>query len=280
MTRFNPSDPIVRMAATPRRQLSTLTALAGAILLAFFVAPDALARSSVSTANVSDSFRQGFVAYWRSGSRDFPARLESTVAFWFRFHLVKAGVSALLLGVAVALAVVLWRHVGQRTGGRLARLRFGLSWAPVGMLGVFALVALMANVQGAAAPFASLLPMLTSGGADGELAATLAQVRHQADAHPSPRHSPALTVMVSDFAVYHAVLAAMAAALTCALAVTAVVLWKRSRTPVDGRSKRVTKLGAAVSSLLAAVTLVIALANVMNAVNSPQALAHFFAGGW
>ncbi|WP_043506122.1 hypothetical protein [Streptomyces glaucescens] len=268
------------MTETPRRRLGTLTALAAATLLAFFVAPNALARdSSVSTANVSDTFRQGFVAYWRSGSGDLPDRLETAVAFWFRFHLVKAGVSALLLAVAVALGVVLWRQVRQRTGGWPARVRLGLSWVSAAALGLFALVALVANVQGAAAPFASLLPMLTSGGADGELAATLAEVRHQADASPSPRHSPALTVMAGDFAVYHAVLATMAAALTCALAVTGVVLWKRSRTSAEGRSRRTTVL-AAVSSLLAAAWLVIAFANVTNAVNSQQALARFFAGGW
>ncbi|MFH8804609.1 tat (twin-arginine translocation) pathway signal sequence [Streptomyces sp. NPDC017936] len=271
---------IARMTATPQRQISTLTASAGAILLVFFLAPDAVARTSVSTANVSDSFRQGFIAYWQSGSQDFPPRLQATVAFWFRFHLVKAGCSVLLLAVAVALGVTLRRHFRQRTGGRSARLRRGLSCVLVGVLALFALTALMANVQGAAAPFASLLPLLTNGGADGELAATLTQVRQQAAAHPSPGHSPALTFMVGEFAVYHAVLAAMAATITCVLAGSSILLWNRSRTSADRHAKQATKLGAAVSALWAAVALVITFSNAMNAANSPQALAHLFTGGW
>ncbi|MER7485513.1 tat (twin-arginine translocation) pathway signal sequence [Streptomyces sp. NPDC126497] len=268
------------MTATPRRRISTLIASAGAILLAFFLAPDALARTSVSTANVSDSFRQGFIDYWQSDGRGFPPRLEDTVTFWFRFHLVKAGLSLLLLAVAVALGVVLWRHARQRAGGRSARLRRGLSCVPAGMLGLFALVALMANVQGAVAPFASLLPMLVNGGAEGELATVLAQVRQQAQAHPGSGHSPAFAFMVGEFAVYHAVLAAMAATVTCVLAGTSIMLWNRSRASADGRSPRATRPGAAVSALWAAAALVITVSNVMNAANSSRALAHLFAGGW
>ncbi|MFD7705433.1 tat (twin-arginine translocation) pathway signal sequence [Streptomyces caelestis] len=277
MKRF---DAVVRTAAPPRRQISTLAALAGVILLAFFFVPGALARTSVSTANVSRSFRRGFVAYWQSGSQDFPPQLETTVAFWFRFHLVKAGVSALLLAVTVALGVVLWRYFRQRPGGRSARLRRGLSCVPVGVLGLFALAALMANVQGAAAPFASLLPMLTTGGADGELAATLTQVRQQANAHPSSGHSPVLAFMVREFAVYHAVLATMAGVITCVLAGTGIMLWNRSRASANGQPKHAAKTGAAVSALWATIALVIAFSNAVNAANSPQALARLFAGNW
>ncbi|MFB8247252.1 tat (twin-arginine translocation) pathway signal sequence [Streptomyces sp. NPDC055952] len=276
MKRFNAA---VRTAASPQRQISTLTALAGVVLLSFFFVPDALARTSVSTANVSDSFRRGFVVHWQSGSHDLPPQLETTVVFWYRFHLVKAGISALLLAVTVALGVALWRHFRQRPGGRSARRRHWLSCVMVGMLGLFALVALMANVQGATAPFASLLPMLTTGGADGELAATLTQVRHQANAQPSSGGSPVFAYMVREFAVYHAVLAAMSGVITCVLAGTSVMLWKRSRVS-GGQLKRSSATGAAVSALLAAGALVIALSNAANAANSPQALAHFFAGSW
>ncbi|AJE41479.1 hypothetical protein [Streptomyces nodosus] len=270
-----------RLTATPRRQIGLLAALAGAVLVAFFLAPDALARSSVDTANVSDSFRRGFVAYWGSGSEDFPTRLSATVDFWFRFHLVKAGVSALLLAVALALGVVLSRYVRQRTSGRAGRLGLALSRALVGVLGLFALVALVANLQGAAAPFASLLPMLTSGGApDGELTATLAQVRQQIAVYPEGRHSPALTVMISDFALYHWVLAGLAAVVALAMAGASVVSWRRLTTSSDARSRRASAFGGVVSAVLAAVVLVIAYANTTNAADSPRALADFFAGGW
>ncbi|MFD0343241.1 tat (twin-arginine translocation) pathway signal sequence [Streptomyces sp. NPDC127117] len=273
-------EPLSRFSVTPRRQLGLLTALAGALLVAFFFAPNALARSSVSTANVSDSFRRGFVAYWGSGSQDFPTELDTTVSFWFRFHLVKAGVSALLLTVAVALAVVLRRRLRQRTAGRADRLPLALSGVVVAALGLFALVALVANLQGAAAPFASLLPMLTSGGADGELASALSEVRRQLAVHPGGRHSPALTLMIGEFATYHAVLAAMAALVALVLAGVSVVLWRRPKPSTDARSRHTLKLGGYASALLTAVVLVIAFANTTNAADSSRALAGFFAGGW
>ncbi|MFJ1651039.1 tat (twin-arginine translocation) pathway signal sequence [Streptomyces sp. NPDC088337] len=269
-----------RLTATPRRQIGLLTALAGAVLVAFFLAPNALARSSVNTANVGDTFRRGFVAYWGSGSEDFPTQLSTTVAFWFRFHLVKAGVSALLLAVAVVLGVVLSRHLRQSTGGRTSRFPLALYRALVGVLGLFALVALLANLQGAAAPFASLMPMLTSGGADGELTATLGQVQQQIAVYPEGRHSPALAVMISDFALYHAVLAAMAVIVALAMTGASVVCWRRLRTSSDTRSRRAMKFGGTGSAILAAVVLVIAYANTTTATHSPQALADFFAGGW
>jgi hypothetical protein len=257
-----------------------LTALTGACLVAFFLAPNALARGSVSTANVGDAFREGFTAYWASGSRDFPAQLDTTVAFWFRFHLVKAGVSALLLAVAVTFAVVLWRHSRQRAAdGRAARFSQVLSGALVGTVGLFALVALIANLQGAAAPFASLLPMLTAGG-DGELTATVTEIRQQLAAHPDGRHSPALTAMIDDFAVYHAVLAAMAALVALALAGASVMAFRRLGASADARSRRSARTAGLASALLAAVVLVVAVANTMSAADSPQALSGFFAGGW
>lgn len=268
------------MSADPRRQIRLLTALTGALLVAFFLAPNALARSSVNTANVGDSFRHGFVAYWASGSEDFPALLGTTMNYWFRFHLVKAGVSALLLAVAVALGVVLWRRGRQQIERRSHRLP--VTWADslVGVLGIFALVALMANLQGAAAPFASLLPMLTTGGAEGELTQSLAQARQQLAVYPDGQHSPALSVMISDFAVYHAAFAVMAALLALAMAGASVMLWRQLKTSPERRSRRAAKFGFTASAVLTAAALVVAFANTTSAADSPRALAGFFAGGW
>ncbi|MFF6961597.1 tat (twin-arginine translocation) pathway signal sequence [Streptomyces sp. NPDC008317] len=269
-----------RLTATPRRQAGALTALTGVLLVAFFIAPNALARSSVNTGNVSDTFRRGMVAYWGSGREGFPGQLDATVSFWFRFHVVKAGVSALLLATVVALGVVLWRQARQRTGGRVGRLSVVAPGAVVTLLGLFALVALVANVQGAAAPFASLLPMLTGGGTDRALDGTLTDVRRQLADYPAGQHSPALTVMVNDFAVYHAVLAAMAALVALAAAVGCVLLWRRSRAAADARSKRTMTFGVAAGAAMTLIVLVIAFANASSAAHSPQALADFFAGGW
>ncbi|QGV82331.1 tat (twin-arginine translocation) pathway signal sequence [Streptomyces ficellus] len=276
------------LTATPRRQAGFLACAAGVVLVAFFLAPNALARSSIDTGNVGDAFREGFVSHWASGGRDLPARLDAAVAFWFRFHLVKAGVSALLLAVAVALAVVLGRRYRQLSGGRNrgrtgrvpGALALPRALVLAGVLALFALVALVANLQGAVAPFSSLLPFLTSGGGHGELGATLDEVRQQLAALPAGERSPALAFMVGDFAAYHAVLAVMAALVAVASAGAAAVLFRRLRASRDVRSRRARTCGAAATAVLAAAALVIAVANTTSAADSPRALALFFAGDW
>ncbi|MFD8235999.1 tat (twin-arginine translocation) pathway signal sequence [Streptomyces sp. NPDC059696] len=264
------------------RRIGVLTATSGALLAAFFVVPHALAHDGVDSSNVAASFRRGLISYWDSGSADFPRHLDATVEFWFRFHLVKAAVSALLLAAVVVLGVALRRAARQRADERPGRRVLVPAGALVASLGPFALVALVANVQGAVAPFASLLPMLTDGGprADGELAGTLAQMRRQIAGHPAEGHSPALTVMIGDFALYHAVLAVMAAVAALALVGAAVTLWKRHRTGSDAGSKRATKAGIAASAACAVLALVVAVANTTSAAHSSQALAALLDGGW
>ncbi|MER5712956.1 tat (twin-arginine translocation) pathway signal sequence [Streptomyces sp. NPDC042898] len=277
---MNSFDSLPRLTSAPRRQIGILAVVTAALLAAFFVVPNSLAHQGVDTGNIRAAFRSGMVGYWESGSQDFPRQLEAAVAFWFRFHLVKAGVSALLLAATVALGVVLrrqWRRAAVDRPGRVLLVPPALL---VALLGPFALVGLVANVQGATAPFASLLPLLTNGGADGELATTLAQIRQQLADYPAGAHAPALTAMVSDLALYHAVLAAMAALVTVALAAIAVVQWRQHRATSDGRSRRAMKLGITVSVLLSGVVFVVALANTTTATHSAEALAGLFNGGW
>ncbi|MEW2609792.1 tat (twin-arginine translocation) pathway signal sequence [Streptomyces sp. NPDC047880] len=271
-----------RLTTAPGRRIGVLTATSGALLAAFFVVPGTLAHDGVDSGNVAASFRRGLVAYWDSGSPDFPRQLDTTVEFWFRFHLVKAVVSALLLAAVVVLGVLLGRLARQRADGRPGRRLLVPAGALVALLGPFALVALVANVQGAVAPFASLLPMLTGGDADtdGELAGTLAQMRQQIADHPAEGHSPPLAAMIGDFALYHAVLAAMAATAGLALAGVAAALWRRRRAAPGTRSRRAMKAGVAASALCAALALVIAVANTTSAAHSSQALAAFLDGGW
>ncbi|RSS57342.1 tat (twin-arginine translocation) pathway signal sequence [Streptomyces sp. WAC01280] len=268
------------LTGAPRRQIGVLIAVTAALLVAFFVVPNSLVHQGVDTGNLRAAFRSGMVGYWASGSEDFPRQLEAAVAFWFRFHLVKAGVSALLLAATVALGVVLrrqWRRAAVDRPGRFLLVPPALL---VTLLVPFALVGLVANIQGATAPFASLLPLLTNGGADGELTTTLAQIRQQLADYPAGPHAPALTAMVSDLALYHAVLAAMAALVTGALAAIAVVQWRQHRATSDGRSRRAVKLGITASVLLSGVVFVVAFANTTTATHSAEALAGLFNGGW
>lgn len=267
-----------RRTSAPRRQVGVLTAVIAVLLAAFFLLPNALTHDGVHAGNVGGAFRRGMVAYWDSGRQGFPRELDGAVGFWFRFHLVKAGVSALLLAAVVLLGVVLWRWSRQRAG-RPGRLRTVPPGVLVALLGPFALVGLVANAQGAAAPFASLLPMLTDAGG-GEAAATVSEIRRQIADHPTGRPSPALAFMIRDFALYHAVLAAMAAVLALTLAGACAALWRRRRITRDTPSRRALALGAAASAVLAVLALVIALANTTSAAHSPEALAALFEGGW
>src|SRR5262249_5824464 len=124
--------------------------------------------------------RTAMVGYWRSGDRNYPPALQRVVDYWFRFHLIKDGIAALLLIVLGMLTVQLWRtflradELGM--GSRAALVSAGTA---VPMLALFALAVVMANVQGALAPFSSLLPLLMGGTPDAGLADTLAQARQQ-----------------------------------------------------------------------------------------------------
>ena len=78
------------------------------------------------------------------------------------------------------------------------------------VIAVSSAAVVMANIQGAVAPFASLISLLPLGSHDKRLIHTLGQVRQGLAAYPGAggRTAPALEAMISDFALYHAALAA------------------------------------------------------------------------
>lgn len=172
---------------------AALTALAAILIAAFVVAPGALAGSLPG--GLGAALRESFEEYWRA---DQQAHLQTVVDYWFRYHIAKGAIAALLLGVLIPLGVLITRAF-VRSGGP-ARAFAGVS---VGLLALVALVAVMANLQGAIAPLSSLLPMLPGD--------ALAQVAPQlaAGAHPPA----AVAVMVDDFARYHVAMAVIAAVL-------------------------------------------------------------------
>jgi hypothetical protein len=261
-----------------------------ALVAAFVVAPRTLAASRsgggfADERSLIEAFRRAFVEYWNSGERDFSPGLERIVDYWIRYHVAKAVIAAILLTVLVALGVLLWKAFLRASGLGVGR-RAGLASAGVlvTMLALFSLVTVMANVQGAVAPFASLLPMLMAGAPDGELADTLDQVRQGlADSPgagaPTP---PALEVMISDFSRYHVAMAAIAAIVTVSLVGIAVVLWVRLVRPAssDRRTKRVWGSFGVLAALLSLVMVVVVVANTTTAADPVPALLAFFSGGW
>ncbi|MFI7543504.1 hypothetical protein [Actinoplanes sp. NPDC049599] len=278
------------MLTIPGRKLGSLAAVAVLLAVAFVLAPPTLAgaRSSAGIGDerdLTEALRAAFVEYWHSGAPAFSPRLEQVVDYWFRYHVVKAGIAALLLVVLVALGVLL-RQAYQRADaiGRRGRAALASAGALVTALGLLALVTVMANVQGAVAPFASLLPMLTGNTADAELTGTLDQVRQRIAAAPAPggRTPPALAVMIDDFARYHVAMALIAAIVAASLVVLSVAAWRRfSRATAADRATRRSRASFGVlTAVTSLILMVIALANTATAADPAPALAAFFAGGW
>jgi hypothetical protein len=282
--------PSSRSAGVPGRALATLVALVAGLAGAFVVAPPRLAASGAA-GDLADhgelvaAFRTAVVGYWRSGDRQYPPALQRVVDYWFRFHLFKGGIAALLLIVLGVLSVLLWRTYlrarALRTGSRAALVSAGTA-SP--MLALFALAVVMANIQGAMAPFSSLLPLLMEGPSDGGLAGTLAQARQQlAGSHRTSGYTPpALDAMVSDFAWYHAVVAVMAAVVVVALLVLSVMFWRSFARvgSADRRARRVLAWSGAGSALSSLIVVVLLIANTGVAMDPAPALLGLFNGGF
>jgi hypothetical protein len=260
------------------------------LVVAFVVAPPRLAAGDAAgdladQDHLAAALRTGVVEYWRSSDRNYPPALQRVVDYWLRFHLIKGGIAALLLIVLIALAVLLWRTFlrtdGLRVGSRAALVSAGTA---VPLLALFALAAVMANIQGAMAPFASLFPMLMDGTPDAGLAATLAQARQQlAGSHRAGGYTPpALDAMVSDFAWYHAAMAFVAAIVAVALLGLSVVFWRSFARvgSTDRRTRRVLGSFGALSALSSLIVLVVFVANTGTAMDPAPALLGLFNGGF
>jgi hypothetical protein len=187
--------------------------------------------------------------------------------------------------VSIALAVLLWRAFlgadGLGAGGRAVVASGGVLAT---ILAVLSLLTTMANIQGASAPFASLLPLLAVGASAGDLRETLDQVRpllagSPGAGRPSP---PALEVMIGDFARYHAVMAVVAAVVALALLGLTLTWWRRfarARTADRRRGFVVGSLGV-LSGVMSLIVIVLAMANATTAADPAPALLAFFDGGW
>lgn len=284
-TRTAPSRPV----GVPGRALAALVAVVAGLAVAFVVAPPRLAGDAAGDLADQDhlaaAFRTGVVEYWRSGERNYPPALQRVVDYWFRFHLVKGGIAALLLIVLVALAVLLWRarlrSDGLGTGSRAALVSTGTA---VPLLALFALAVVMANIQGAMAPFASLFPMLMDGPPDAGLAGTLAQARQQlAGSHRTSGYTPpALDAMVSEFAWYHVAFAIVAVVVVVALLSLSVVFWRSFARmgPADRRARRVLGSFGVLAASSSLIVLVVFVANTGTAMDPAPALLGLFNGGF
>jgi hypothetical protein len=282
--RSHPTPP-----RSPGLAAGILVAVAVALAAAFVVAPPVLAglRSGGELdgeRRLAGAFRAEFVPYWHAGGPAFPPGLQRLVDYWVRYHVVKAVLAAALLVVLVALGVLIWTAVLRAGGLRAAtRVALGSAGVLVTTLALCSLALVMANVQGAVAPFASLLPMLTGDPTDAGLTHTLAQVRQElADSrNPGAHVRPAVEVMVGDFSRYHLAMAVIAAIVAVGLAALAVLAWRRAGTrPADRRTQRALRSFGVLSTLFSLAATVVVVANTTTAADPTPALLAFFQGGW
>lgn len=272
------------------RVLAGLVALAVALVAAFVLAPRALAASSsgggyVEERNVIEAVRGAFVEYWDSGDSGFPPSLDRVVDLWFRYHVVKAVIAAILVVVLSVLAILLCKAFLRAAGTGLGRkVALASACALVSTLVLFSLLMVMANIQGAVAPFASLLPMLAVGPMDAKLAITLDHVKQRLADFPSAGHQspPALDVMLSEFSQFHVALAVLAAIVAVVFVGMTVVLWKgfARAGSSNGQARRLWGSFGVLSGLFLLVMIVLAAANATTAQDPAPALLAFFEGGW
>ncbi|MEU4243309.1 hypothetical protein [Actinoplanes sp. NPDC026619] len=247
------------------RRFVPLIALVGLLITAFVLLPGPLAGNDFpGQGRLVAAVHQGFVGYWQAGSSALPPPLQHVVDYWFRFHLVKGLIAALLLATLIVLGVRLRRSL---TGAALVA-----AGGAVVALGVLATVAVMANIQGMVAPFGSLFPMLLERPATPPLTAALTDAGRQLAA--GGRFSPAVQVMVDQFVRYHAAMAVMAAVLTVLLAGLAATSWRRFA------KRRQRALMPALWSVLTVAPVILLIANVSSVADPVPSLLGLVRGGW
>jgi hypothetical protein len=271
-----------RPAGVPGRALAALTALTAALVAAFVAAPSALLARGPDSGlgdeqHLTDAFRSAFVGYWRSGGPGLTPDLQQIVEYWQRYHLAKAVIAAVALVVLVALGRLLWTAFLRADGGP-RRIGLAAAGSLAAVLALVPVVAVLANLQGVMAPYASLFPMLVDGApGGGELAGVLDQARQQLAGAQTPgtRVSPALDVMVGELGWYHVVMAVLAPIVALALIGLSVLAWRRfAATRADGRTRRLLGVSGAVAALVALPFLLLTAANVSVAADpAPATLA-------
>jgi hypothetical protein len=265
----------------PTRRRLALPLVAALLTVAVFLLPFRLAALGpgggfASQRALGGAVASGLVRFWSQGSRELPAELAATVDFWARFHVIKALLATALLVVLVLLApLVLERFARAATIPRrlLALLVAGLHAS----VAVLALLIVVANLQGAIAPLASVLGLAPVARPGGALGSTTAEVRRTLTAGAD---TPALDTLLSGFTTYHVAMAWLGAAVTLALLAAAVVGRRRAAASRAERARRSLVLLTVVATVaLAGFFGVVTAANISTAAHPAPALLAFFEGG-
>lgn len=206
------------------------------LTLAVFVVPAGLlsARGFPGEAALVAASASAFVSADLSAPLAGSDALAELTVVWQEFHLVKAAIAAALVVALVGIAST----VGDRAEGvGHGRRRWLLYVAhPVVVFWLLGAVAvLLANLQGAAVPFASVASLLPAASPASELGGVVSQLRMAVERDSSPLVGGLAGELLSEFARYHAVFAALAA-VTGGVLVTLAVrgAWRRWRLGAKG----------------------------------------------
>jgi hypothetical protein len=279
-----PAAPAGRLLSGRDRAAALFLAILIVLLAAGFVlAPRALAGADPTHEHsLSAATSQAFTAYWQSARRSYPPALADLVAYWRRYHLAKAGFAVALTIALCWLAHLLWRSLLRAGRLRLATTTAAVvSGSAVTALAFGSVLVVTATIQGALAPFSSLVSLLPVGHGDPALTESAGQIQHDLAGHQAlPRTPTTLGEIIDDFQRYHAVLAAQAAILAVVLIALSTLMWRRA--PTAGRAvpraKPLLRLLATAFTLLTAIVLVVGAANLSTALNPDPALRLFFGG--
>ncbi len=253
-----------------------------AVLLtaAVFLVPAGLValRGLSSEAAVRSASESAFVGADLSAPVADSAALAELTAVWREFHLVKAVVAGVLVVVLVGVVSSVRRRAEATGRGRRRwLLRSAHAGAVVWLLG--ALTLLLANLQGAAAPFASVASFLPPGGS-GELGGVLEDLRSAVDAGSPSSVGGVAGALLGDFTRYHAVFAVLAAVTGGVLTALAVRAgWRRWRARGQGGASQPTwLLRSGLYGAAGGLFLLLALANASTWVHPAPALVASLGG--
>ncbi|MHA4854227.1 hypothetical protein L1080_032510 [Rhodococcus sp. MSC1_016] len=260
-----------RVGVTSGRALALLVTAAVALSVGFVVAPAALAGGGYGTfydnRPLVDSLKVNFAEYWRAGTGNQSPGLQDIVDYWARYHVAKALLAALLLGVLIALGIQLWR------GFLKARnpTPFAAGGGLVAALSAFALMLVIANIQGALAPLSSLLPLLPTVEFE-RVGRALANLN-------TSNQNLALAAIETEFVRYHAILAVTATLVAVLLSTASVLSWRSFAKTTDSRVRRSAAAIGIFLTVLVLGLLVVIAANVSTAVAPTEPLRNFFGAG-
>ncbi len=279
-----PAAPAGRLLSGRDRAVALFLAMVIVLLaVGFVLAPRALTGAGPAHEHsLSAATSQAFTAYWQSAQRSYPPALADLVTYWRYYHLAKAGFAVALTIALCWLAHILWRSLLRAGRLRPATTTAAVvSGSAVTALAFASVLVVTATIQGALAPFSSLVSLLPIGHGDPALTKSAGQIQHDLAEHPALPGTPAtLGAIIDDFQRYHAVLAAQDALLAVVLIGLSMLMWRRA--PTAGRAvpraKPLLRLLAAAFALLTAIVIVVGAANLSTALNPDPALRLVFGG--